>query len=259
MWLEVLAASVEPSTRRNYGTGLLRFTQFCDRHNISETLRMPASELLLALFVAEEGAGHVSGGTIASWLSGLQLWHTFNNAAWVGGQVLRQTRTGASALAPLSSSRPPRPPVTLLLLRTLKSGLTLSNTRDAAIWAVACTAWQDCCRLGELVPPSKASFDPARHVDLRDMTVHSRISVFPLVNDGCTEGIAYARINTGESVVQANPQCDIVWNDKARSGRKQRRSRHHEQSKEKQGRHERWIRCFLKRVLHRSSPFERVG
>ena len=160
-WLEVLAASVEPSTRRNYGTGLLRFTQFCNRHNISETLRMPASELLLALFVAEEGAGHVSGGTIASWLSGLQLWHTFNNAAWAGGQVLRRTHTGASALAPLSSSRPPRPPVTLLLLRTLKSGLTLSNTRDAAIWAVACTAWRDCCRLGELVPPSKASFDPA--------------------------------------------------------------------------------------------------
>src|ERR1700730_18554737 len=120
-WLEVLAASVEPSTRRNYGTGLLRFTQFCNRHNISETLRMPASELLLALFVAEEGAGHVSGGTIASWPSGVQLWHTFNNAAWAGGQVLRRTHTGASALAPLSSSRPPRPPVTLLLLRTLTS------------------------------------------------------------------------------------------------------------------------------------------
>src|SRR6476620_4926549 len=94
-----------------------------------------------------------------------------------------------------------------------------------------------------------ASFDPARHVDLRDMTVHSRISVCPLVHDGCTEGIAYARINTGESVVQANPQCDIVWNDEARIGRKQRGSRHHEQYKEKQGHRERWIRCSLESVL----------
>src|ERR1700731_72181 len=69
---------------------LLRFTQFCDCHSVPEAMRMPASEPLLALFVAEEGAGQVSGGTISSWLSGLQLWHAFNNALWAGGQILRR-------------------------------------------------------------------------------------------------------------------------------------------------------------------------
>jgi hypothetical protein len=90
-WHEVLAVSVEPSTWHNYGAGLLQFTQFCDQYGVAEGLWMPASEPLLALFVAEEGAGQVARGTIASWLSGLQMWHAVNNVAWAGGQILKHT------------------------------------------------------------------------------------------------------------------------------------------------------------------------
>ena len=57
---KVLLASLDEPTRVNYGAGLLRFTQFCDEHGISERDRMPASFLLLACFAARH-AGEVGG------------------------------------------------------------------------------------------------------------------------------------------------------------------------------------------------------
>lgn len=47
---------------------------------------------------------------------------------------------------------------------SLRRHLDLSNTRDAAVWAVACTAFRDCTRLGELLPKSASSFDTTRNV-----------------------------------------------------------------------------------------------
>lgn len=73
-WKKVTLASVTSDTRKNYGAGLLRFTQFCDRHCVPEALRMPASEMLLSIFVAEMAAGNVQSGTADSWLSGLAMW-----------------------------------------------------------------------------------------------------------------------------------------------------------------------------------------
>ncbi|KAJ7281130.1 DNA breaking-rejoining enzyme [Mycena rebaudengoi] len=163
-WREVLAASVDPKTHGNYGAGLLRFNHFCDLHNIPETERMPASEPLLAVFISSYGAGHVSSGTVASWLAGLQLWHAVNNAPWYGSKLLSRTKKGVGKLAPPSSRRPPRDPVSFNHMEVLRGALDLSNTRDAAIWAAACTVWRDCARLGEILVDSASSFDPTHHV-----------------------------------------------------------------------------------------------
>jgi hypothetical protein len=160
----VISASVEQDTRRNYGAGLLHFTQFCDRFNIPECLRMPASEHLLAMFVSISGAGHVSPDTITSWLSGLQMWHAYNGATWTAGPILRRVTSGATKLAPQSSLRPPREPVTFNHMLILRQHLHLSNSRDAAIWAVVSVAFKTCSRLGELVPKSSAVFHPSCNV-----------------------------------------------------------------------------------------------
>jgi len=48
----LISKSVTPSTLNNYAAGLLQFTQFCDEHHIPESLRKPASEDLLVLFVS---------------------------------------------------------------------------------------------------------------------------------------------------------------------------------------------------------------
>ncbi|KAK7002244.1 hypothetical protein R3P38DRAFT_3605132 [Favolaschia claudopus] len=119
--------------------GLLRFNHFCDLHNIPESQRMPASEALLSIFISSYGAGLVASGTVSTWLAGLQLWHAVNFAPW----------HGVSKLAPPSSRRLPRDPVTFNHMVILRTHLDLSNSRDSAIWAAACTAWRDCARLGK--------------------------------------------------------------------------------------------------------------
>ena len=99
---------------------------------------MPASEALLCLFIATEGASHVTEGTVASWLSGLEMWHSINGASWTGGRILTQTKKGIAKLTPPNCHHPPRDPISFNHMITLRSGLDLSNTHDAAIWAVAC-------------------------------------------------------------------------------------------------------------------------
>ncbi|KAJ7613011.1 DNA breaking-rejoining enzyme [Roridomyces roridus] len=144
-------------TRGSYVAGLLRFNHFCDLHSIPESARMPASEALLSMFVSSYGAGLVAAGTVSTWLSGLQLWHTVNLAPWHGGTLLSRTRKGVSKLAPESSRRPPRDPVMFDHMRTLRAGLDLTNSRDSAIWAAACVAWRGCARLGEVLIEAPSS------------------------------------------------------------------------------------------------------
>ena len=63
--------SLEEKTRSNYGAGLLRFTQFCDSHNISEIDRCPASEVIISAFIASY-AGLRSSDCINGWLLGIK-------------------------------------------------------------------------------------------------------------------------------------------------------------------------------------------
>jgi hypothetical protein len=160
---EVMAFSLDQSTRDGYASGLLRFTQYCDNINIPEVDRMPASEPLLASFIAFH-AGKVASSTIDNWLAGLHFWHTINGAQWNGGDILSRAKKGAQKLVPISSKRAKRPPVTIEHLYALRNGLDLSNAFDAAVWSIACIAFWCCCRLGGLVIPSTNLFDPIKHV-----------------------------------------------------------------------------------------------
>jgi hypothetical protein len=125
---------------------------------------MPASKPLLSIFISSYGAGNVAAGTVSTWLAGLQLWHAVNNAPWHGDSLLSRTRKGVSKLAPLSSHRLPRDPVSFNHMAVLRASIDLSNSRDVAIWACACTAWRDCTRLGEILIDSPGKFDSSRHV-----------------------------------------------------------------------------------------------
>ena len=87
----LITKSIVPSTLSNYATGLLRFTQFCDEHRLPEALCMPASEDILTLFITAKGAHKVSVTTIKHWLLRLELWHTVNNAPWLGVSALKRT------------------------------------------------------------------------------------------------------------------------------------------------------------------------
>ncbi|KAG1857315.1 DNA breaking-rejoining enzyme [Suillus subalutaceus] len=140
---DVMLVSIEPKTRENYGAGLLQFHQYCDSRHIPEARRMPASDFLLASFIAS-WAGKVAAMTAQNWLASLHFWHNLHGAPWFGHSILRLATAGLAKVVPDS--------------------LDLSNAFDASVFAVACTAFWSCCRLGELILVSTSSFDPACHV-----------------------------------------------------------------------------------------------
>ncbi|KAK0485619.1 DNA breaking-rejoining enzyme [Armillaria luteobubalina] len=162
-WHQVMANSVTEDARKNYGAGLLRFTQFCDAYSVPESLRVPASEPLLTLFVSEMGAGKVQSSTVDSWLSGLAFWHNVQGARWYGSRILSRTKQGLAAMAP-PSTRAPRLPVTEKHIASLQCHLDLNDPFDAAVWAVATIAWHGCTRLGELLPSWSKQFHTSRNV-----------------------------------------------------------------------------------------------
>lgn len=150
------------STLSSYGSGVLRFTQFCDEWGISEDDRMPASAHLLSAFAATY-AGSYRGKTIGLWLSSIRMWHTVNHAPWHGDdERLHLVRKAADKLGN-KFKRPVRPPVSLDHLRTLYSHLNLSDPFHAAVWATATVSFFGCRRLGETTVPSPNTCDPSSH------------------------------------------------------------------------------------------------
>ncbi|KAF8573265.1 hypothetical protein K439DRAFT_1665860 [Ramaria rubella] len=167
-----MCVSVVKKTRGNWGAGVLCFNQYCDSINIPEEGRMPAPEILLCLFVANYGAGKVTSECITSWLAGIHRWHQIHDVPWFGDKALSLTIRGSLYRLTTSLScqtcsgllsETPRPPVTIQHIECLRNNLDLSNTFDAAVFAVATIAFFGCCQLGELTIPSKHTFDPTYH------------------------------------------------------------------------------------------------
>lgn len=155
----VLLHSIKSSTMSSYAAGLLRFTQFCDKLGIPEEERMPASDLLLSMFAASQ-AGKVAA--CDGWIDGIRFHHQINFAPWLGDELLKRVCKGVSNLAPDSSKRPPRPPVTLEHMDALYAGIDWNSNEEVAAYACATTAFWTCSRLGELLPVG--DFNPRIHV-----------------------------------------------------------------------------------------------
>jgi len=160
----VLGEAVMPKTREGWGAGLLRFNQYCDSISLPEEGQMPASELLLALFVANCAAGKVSSSTVDKWLAGIHRGHQVADALWFSSHLLSQVKKGATKLAPSDSRHPKRCPITLEHLDALRRHLDLTNSFDATVYAVACVAFWACCRLGELLVTSRGAFNLQRDI-----------------------------------------------------------------------------------------------
>ena len=155
--------ALAPNTRNSYGAGIRKFSEFCDRFNIPEESRMPASNILLTAFVSEY-SGTCSGSCIKNWMSGIKAWHDYNGAPWSGDSRLVHLARSTANKEGKTFSRPQRNPITTEHLRILRSNLNISNPSDAATWAIASCAFWGCRRLGELTIPSRSSFDPKFHM-----------------------------------------------------------------------------------------------
>ena len=74
---------------------------------------------------------------------------------------LKRAMQGSKSLAPLSSSRPKRAPMTIAHLLTLRNNLDLNNTFDTAVFGTATVTFWCQCHLTEVCVD--ASFDPHIH------------------------------------------------------------------------------------------------
>lgn len=162
--LEVIGASWADSTKELYGTGLLVFHVYCDLNGIPEPERCPVPRARFIAFLATL-AGSYSGAAISNYAAAVRAWHLLHGFAWkINQDELKLTLQGASRLAPRSSKRPKRPPLTFPDLKVLCDNLDRDDPGDAAILACITTVFYCVARLGEFTVPAIAKFSQSEHI-----------------------------------------------------------------------------------------------
>ncbi|KAJ7219526.1 hypothetical protein GGX14DRAFT_533259 [Mycena pura] len=145
----ILSYSWADGTLETYGSGLLIYHCFCDSRNIAEIHRAPASQDLLAAFLAA-AAGNYAGKTLEGYLSGVRAWHTIHGVHWA------PVKAESVALQPKSAAKKKRCPYTVEIITTLLSQLDFNVPLDAAVASCLTTGFYSSARLGD--------FDSAIHV-----------------------------------------------------------------------------------------------
>ena len=108
-------------------------------------------------------------------------------------------------MAPPSSNRNKQIPVTLQHLQALRFHLTLTNTFDATVFAMACVSfWSDWCqcRLAEVCVDG--AFDPSRHATRECLRL----------GGSTASGVKFGRFRAPYTKTSPLGQ-DIIWKDSA--------------------------------------------
>ncbi|KZT32411.1 hypothetical protein SISSUDRAFT_974276, partial [Sistotremastrum suecicum HHB10207 ss-3] len=140
----------------SYGAGLRKFHIFCDIFSVPEAKRLPASFEVLHSFVLWVGSDPnpedalvadgtpfepVSISTARKYLAGVRAWHIAQGwpppLAEADTERINWSLRGLETLQKGKRKRPPRPPITLNMLKALEATLDLSNPFDACVWAMA--------------------------------------------------------------------------------------------------------------------------
>ncbi|KZS88487.1 hypothetical protein SISNIDRAFT_418124, partial [Sistotremastrum niveocremeum HHB9708] len=149
------------STLRIYDHGVRTYLDFCLREQIPADRILPADETVLAAFAATF-AGRKSGSAAKNAVAAVRAWHLAQGFQWSVSPQVQQVIAGVQNLAPASSVRPPRPPITPQLLHILHQCLDLQRSFDRAVFAAALVAFWGQCRLGDFLPGSITVFERSR-------------------------------------------------------------------------------------------------
>jgi hypothetical protein len=169
---KTLQNSLSASTISGYSLALTRFLKFCNLENIPLELRFPANEFVLCAFAASN-AGQVSGNTVCKYISALKAWHILHDVDWKGGLRLNFILNGVKNLTPLSSRRPPRPPVNITMLLSLIDALNLCDPLDATVAAAASVAFWGQCHLGKLLSSSRTDSSTSSRPSRQNLSTKS--------------------------------------------------------------------------------------
>lgn len=171
----------------SYGSGLRKFHLFCDIFSVPEQQRLPASFELLhsfALWAATDpdslGLSSLTGtpfepisvDVVKKYLSAIRAWHIAQGwpepLSTTDHDRIKWSLRGLANMQG-NRTRPPRPPITLAMLRALKLTLTLDDTFDACVWAMASCAFWGMMRFGEVSVTKRLAFDGSKHLKRRDI------------------------------------------------------------------------------------------
>ncbi|KAK7063620.1 putative reverse transcriptase domain protein [Favolaschia claudopus] len=145
------------STLEKYAGSLNAFHAYCDSERVGQEQRLPASEFLLCSFSASR-VGEIAGGTARAAVAAVKAWHIIEGAEWLGGIRLRYVLRGVENLAPVSSKRDIRPPVTASMVDLLAENLDTNNPLDAVVLAAATSALWGQIRLGEILSDTQSKY-----------------------------------------------------------------------------------------------------
>ncbi|KAF9524074.1 hypothetical protein CPB83DRAFT_861844, partial [Crepidotus variabilis] len=197
----VIEARWDKSTRETYGSGLLTFHSWCDSRNVPELERCPVSHITLITFIAS-CSGSYSASALRNMVHGIHVWHTLHGQPWsVVRSELDAVLGGGGKLAPISSKKAPRPPVTVEIIKAVYQKLNLNTPLDAAVYACLTTIFWSTSRVGEFTLPSLKSFDSQLHIKRSNIRQgfdrnNLQVTIFHLPHTKCSP--------TGEDVYWAS-------------------------------------------------------
>jgi hypothetical protein len=170
------------SDTTSVGSALRKLHIFYDIFSVPESEWLPASPALLHSFALWAAADPdpldpgfpslvpwetVAAETVGKYLSGKRAWHIAQG--WppplsdADAERIQFSLRGLAKMQKSRRSRPPRPPITITMMRALRLSLDLSNSFDACVWAACCCAFWGLMRFGEVTVRSRAAFSPSDH------------------------------------------------------------------------------------------------
>jgi hypothetical protein len=150
--------SYAASTSTNHNYAVERFLRFAAKCGISKEDALPCSQKLLCLWIAD-GIGVTGIGTATANIAALLAWHRSRGFPF---DVPPQIKTIKRALKlhwpEEKQQKPPRPPISPVMIRHLASSWSEGTPREKCALAIALAAFVGQMRLGELLPASAEKF-----------------------------------------------------------------------------------------------------
>ena len=136
-----MAHAWEVDTHALYGSGLLNFIVFCDKKNIPEVDRAPASHVLLLSFVSTLAAAY-SGSAISNYLYGIRAWHILHGIPWrLEKPEMDTILKAAEKLTPPSSRQKKWRPYTINFMLAIRQHLDLQKPLNASVYTCLTTCF----------------------------------------------------------------------------------------------------------------------
>ena len=180
---QLALSSYAQSTKATYGTGLLRFHEYCDTIALPETSRTPASTTIIAGFITYL-SGRYSKTAINNFIAGVKAWHVVNNLhVDLDNNLIQTLLRGAARVQPLPLPR--RQPLTTEQLEKILHKLDINLPEHAAVAACLTTTFYSCSRLGEFTVSTPNAFDPNLHITISGVSFQrdrffNRVTAFKL-------------------------------------------------------------------------------